>query len=204
MKQFAWSELIASGDAGVGTISGGGGEIIGFDGEFFAAVPDNPVPHPVSDELTPTGVVTTFAPEHSMTVPGTVDLSGLQAALDSAFEETETFVYVFKARARLELVEYQLAGPAPSKEVREGILSGRSQEAVTIGTPKRVLRNIDATLLGIRSPTYLNTVFEVPYHIHFLADDKSALGHVTRLQASDINVDWARARDVNVRYWSTE
>ncbi|MEM7135762.1 MAG: acetolactate decarboxylase [Myxococcota bacterium] len=204
MKQFAWSELMASGDAGVGTITGGGGEIIGFDGKFFAAVPDDPVPHTVSDELTPTGVVTTFTPEHSMTVPGTLDLAEFQAALDRAFERTETFVYVFKARAHLELVEYQLAGPNPSKDVVEEIRAGRSQEAVTIGTPKRVLRDVDATLLGIRSPGYLNTVFEVPYHIHFLADDKSALGHITRLQATDIEVDWAHARSVNVRYWSTE
>ncbi|MCP4319112.1 MAG: acetolactate decarboxylase [Hyphomicrobiales bacterium] len=59
------------------------------------------------------------------------------------------------------------------------------------------------TLLGIRAPSYLNTVLEVPYHIHFLADDKSALGHVTDLQADDLLVEWSRVNAINLHMWDT-
>ena len=151
--------------------------------------------------MTPSGAVVTFKPEHSFTIDKTVDLDQLQAALDSQFVDTNTFVFMFRAHATLESVEYQLAGPRPTNEITEGIESGESQKAVTIGTPKYTAKNVEATLLGIRAPLYLNTVFEIPYHIHFLADDRSVLGHVTALEASNLEVGWTQTEAINVRYW---
>lgn len=203
-KDFAWSKLIASGDVGIGTISRGAGEVIGFDGAFYIAVPEHPTPRPVTDEMTPTGVAITFTPQHTLTIDKAVSLADFQSALDREFVDTETFVYVFKATATLASVEYQLAGPRPSKDVLDGIRSGESQKAVTIGTPKYTAKNLAVTLVGLRAPAYLNTVFEIPYHMHFLADDKSILGHISRMEASNIQVEWARTQALNIRYWDAD
>ncbi len=200
-KEFAWSDLMGWGDAGVGTLTEGIGEVIGIGGAFYVADPADPTPRPISDEMTPTGAVLTFASQQFLEIRGPVDLAGLQDALDRTFVDTDTFVYVFKAHVMLSSVEYQLAGPRPSGEIMAAIESGNTQEAVTIGTQKFRAENVAATLVGIRAPLYLDTVFETPYHIHFLADDKSRLGHVTALEATDLEVGWARTKAINVRYW---
>lgn len=201
-KDFAWSDLIAQGDVGVGTISQGEGEVIGVGGAFYVADAANPKPRLVTNEMTPSGVVITFAPQKKLRLAGPLDLAGLQDALDKKFVDTETFVYVFKAHAMLSYVEYQLAGPRPTRQIKEGIESGKSQEAVTMGTSKYKASNIAATLVGVRAPAYLNMVFEIPYHIHFIADDKSILGHITALKAAGLEIEWARTDELKVRYWN--
>jgi alpha-acetolactate decarboxylase len=59
-------------------------------------------------------------------------------------------------------------------------------------------------MVGIRSPPYLNPVLEIPYHIHFLTDDRKIVGHVTKVVAEDLEVEWARIKAVNIRYWDTD
>ena len=203
-QDFSWSELIKFGDAAVGTTERGAGEVIGFNGEFYVADGSNPKPRPLTKEMTPSGVVVTFAAKDAFQIDGTVDLPRFQSSLDKKFVDTDTFVYVFRATANLRSVEYQLEGPKPSDKIRSRIESGDSQEAVTIGTKKYTATNVPATLIGIRAPAYLNTVFEIPYHIHFLANDKSILGHVTALEASDVKVEWARTDALDLRYWDTK
>lgn len=203
-KDFAWSEVIDWGDAGIGTITQGAGEVIGIDGTFYIADADDPTPRLLSDEMTPSGAVATFKAEQSLTIENSVDLDALQNTLDKHFVDTDTFVYMFRARATLASVEYQLAGPKPSAEIMEQIKAGDSQTAVTIGTPKLDAKNVTATLIGIRAPAYLNTVFEIPYHIHFLAEDKTLLGHITALEASNLEIEWARTDAINIRYWDTD
>jgi acetolactate decarboxylase len=204
VKDFSWSQLIASGDTGIGTISNGAGEVMGIDGAFYVATADDPTPQPVTDEQTPTGAVVTFVPQKTLTLTSSVDLAGLQSTLDKQFVDTDTYVYMFKAHGTLSSVEYQLAGPKPTGEILDGIRSGKSQQAVTIGTAKYTAKNVTGTLVGIRAPAYLNTVFEIPYHIHFLADDKSLLGHVTALEATGLDIAWARSEGISLRYWDTE
>ena len=198
---FAWSDIKTFGGTGLGTLENGAGEVIGLKGEFWAADPTDPVPRRLTDEITPSGVLTSFFPTDKMTVSTTVDLEALQTILDAEFIDTEAYAYLFSATGRLTFVEYQLTGPLPNGEILDMILDGDSQKAVTIGTRKYTAENIDVTLLGIRAPGYLNTVLEVPYHIHFLADDKSLLGHVTALQADDLAVEWTRVNAINLHMW---
>lgn len=131
-KDFAWAELMAAGSTGIGTVAGGQREVLGVGGEFFIAEPDNPTPRP--DEMTPSGAVITFEPDHTLSIKGPVDLETVQNALDAEFVDTDTFVFMFRAHGTLATVEYQLAGPRPGVSVIEGIESGESQKAVTIGT----------------------------------------------------------------------
>ena len=198
---FAWSDIKTFGGTGLGTLDNGAGEVIGLKGEFWAADQTDPVPRKLTDEITPSGVLTSFFPTDKTTISTTVDLEALQTLLDEQFVDTQAYAYLFTATGRLTFVEYQLTGPIPNGEVLDMIQAGDSQKAVIIGTKKYTAQNIDVTLLGIRAPGYLNTVLEVPYHIHFLADDKSALGHITALQADDLAVEWTRVNAINLHMW---
>lgn len=200
-QDFSWAEIVSWGDAAVGTIEKGHGEVIGFDNEFYVADPDNRTPRPVTKEMTPTGVVVKFVPEQSFDIGSITDLGEFQDALDATFVDTETFIYVFRARATFRQIEYQLEGPGQSSEMRSLIAVGQSQRAMTVGSTRYTVKDVPATLIGIRAPQYLNTVFEIPYHIHFLADDKTSLGHIVDLEASDVAVEWVRTDALDLRYW---
>jgi len=198
---FAWSDIKTFGGTGLGTLENGAGEVMGLKGEFWAADPTDPVPRKLTDEITPSGLLTSFFPTDKANISTTVNLEALQTLLDEQFVDTQAYAFLFTATGRLTFVEYQLTGPVPNGEVLDMITAGNSQKAVTIGTQKYTAQDIEVTLLGVRAPGYLNTVLEVPYHIHFLADDKSALGHVTELQADDLAVEWARVNAINLHMW---
>ena len=201
---FAWSDIKTYGRTGLGTLENGAGELIGLDGEYWVADPTDPVPRKLTGEITPSGVLTTFFPTDEETISTTVNLEALQTLLDQRFVDTGTFVYLFRATGTLNFVEYQLSGPVPNGEVLDMIIAGNSQEAATIGTQKYTAENMPVTILGIRAPAYLNTVLEVPYHIHFIADDRSALGHITDLQADDLKIEWTKVNAINLHMWDTK
>lgn len=203
-RDFRWSALIAMGNTGIGTITHGAGEVIGVDGDYYVANAADPTPRRVSAEKTPSGAVASFKGGRSLSIAGPVDLDGLQSALDAVFVDTETYIYMFRAEGVLQSVTYQLEGPRPDDALRAAIASGKSQKAVTLGTTKHQASNVAATLVGVRAPPYLNTVFEIPYHMHFLAADRSLLGHVTALKAENLQIKWARTEALDLRYWRTQ
>ncbi|MEM6461157.1 MAG: acetolactate decarboxylase [Pseudomonadota bacterium] len=198
---FAWSDIKTFGGTGLGTLENGAGEVIGLNGEFWVADPTDTVPRKLADEITPSGVLATFFPTEKTTISTTVNLEALQTILDEAFGDTEAYAYMFRATGQLNFVEYQLSGPIPNGEILEEINANNSQAAVAIGTEKYDAENIQVTLLGIRAPSYLNTVLQVPYHMHFISDDKSVLGHVTDLEADDLEIEWTRVNAINLHMW---
>ncbi|WP_419914283.1 acetolactate decarboxylase [Hoeflea sp.] len=201
---FRWSDLATYGNTAIGTLENGAGEVIAVKREYWVADPTDPTPRALTEEITPSGVVATFVPDRKYTVSTTVDLEALQTILDEQFVDTEAFVYLFRISATLNFVEYQLTNPVPNGEILAQIDAGNSQKAVTIGTQKYTAIDVPATLVGLRAPGYLNTVLQVPYHIHFLADDRSMLGHVTDLEADDLTVEWTRVNAVNIHMWDTK
>ena len=92
---------------GLGTLENGAGEVIGLKGEFWAADPTDPVPRKLTDETSPSGVMTSFFPTDKMTISTTVNLEALQTLLDERFVDTQAFAYLFSATGRLTFVEYQ-------------------------------------------------------------------------------------------------
>lgn len=198
---FRWSDLRSYGDTAIGTLTEGAGEVIGVDGEYWVADATDPVPRKLTDEVTPAGAVVSFFATDSFTINNLVDLAALQTVLDDVFADPGTFIYLFRARGTLASVEYQLAGPLPDPEIRKQVAAGDSQAALTIGTRKYTATDVPVTMIGLRAPPHLNTVLQVPYHIHFLADDRSILGHVTALETDQLTVEWTKVNAVNVHYW---
>ncbi len=198
---FRWSDLRSYGDTAIGTLTEGAGEVIGVDGEYWVADATDPVPRKLTDEVTPAGAVVSFFATDSFRIDNPVDLGALQTVLDDVFADSGTFIYLFRARGTLASVEYQLAGPLPNPEIRRQVEAGDSQAALTIGTRKYTATDVPMTMIGVRAPPHLNTVLQVPYHIHFLADDRSVLGHVTALETDDLTIEWTKVNAVNVHYW---
>jgi len=198
---FAWSDLRSYGDTGIGTLTERAGEVIGIDGAYWMADSTDPVPRPVTDEVTPNAMVASFFPSDRFEIENLVDLNAFQTTLDDVFPDADAFLYLFRARGTLNYVEYQLAGAAPSRQVIAGIETGDSQQAVTIGTERMEATDVPMTLIGVRAPAYLDGVMETPYHIHFLADDRSILGHITALEADALSVEWTKVNAVNLHFW---
>ena len=160
---FRWSDLRSYGDTALGTLTEGAGEVIGVDGEYWVADATDPVPRKLIDEITPAGAVVSFFAADSFMINNLVDLNALQTMLDDVFDDSGTFIYLFRAMGTLASVEYQLAGPLPNPEIRRRIEAGDSQAALTMGTRKYTAADVPMTMIGLRAPLHLNTILQVPY-----------------------------------------
>ena len=198
---FVWQDVRSYGGTGIGTLTERAGEVIGVNGAYWMADITDPVPRAVTDEVTPNALVASFFPSDRFEIENLVDLGAFQTVLDDVFADTDTFLYLFRATGTLNFVEYQLAGAPPSSRLAAGIESGDSQRAVTVGTTRFEATDVPMTLVGIRAPAYLDGVMETPYHIHFLADDRSMMGHITALETDALTVEWTKVNAVNLHYW---
>ena len=201
---FRWSDLAPYGNTGLGALENGSGMVIGIDREFWVADETDPVPRPLTEETTPSGLVATFIPDNSVDIEASLDLQALQAILDDAFGNTGTYAYMFRLTGIVDALAYQLTSPPPGGAVIEAIAEGDSQAAMTIGTEKFLIENQAVTLIGLRAPAYMNGVLQVPYRIHFIADDKSALGLVTDLLADNLKLEWTRVDAINIHMWDVK
>jgi acetolactate decarboxylase len=166
------AEVLRMGDLGIGTVQQLGGELVVVDGEPWLAEADGSVHRVDPSTRTPFAVVCRFRAEQTASVNNPLTLGELHRALD-----------------RLAPAD------APVVAIRvDGTFTGLSLRSVERQTPPFVpLREVVAhqtewvvpratgTLVGFRFPDATAGV-EVPgYHLHFLAGDRTAAGHVMGL-----------------------
>ena len=185
---FRWSDLRSYGDTAIGTLTEGAGEVIGVDGEYGS--PMMPIrcraSLPTRSRL-PARSSRSSLPTVSRSTTWWTWRRCRRFSTTSL--PTRHFHLPVRAKGTLASVEYQLAGPLPNPEIRRQVAAGDSQAALTIGTQKYTAADVPVTMIGLRAPSHLNTILQVPYHIRFLADDRSILGHVIALEADQLTIE---------------
>ncbi|MFL5852924.1 MAG: acetolactate decarboxylase [Solirubrobacteraceae bacterium] len=160
--------LLRHGDLGVGTVDHLDGELIVVDGEAWSARVDGRLRRVPGPERTPFAVVTPFRPDVELAVEGPLEHDALLALIDRNARD-------------------------PAQAVRvDGVLDVHARSVPRQEPPYRPLaevvrdqhvfelRGVDGTLVGFGFPTVAQGV-EVPgYHLHAIAVDRSAGGHVLR------------------------
>jgi acetolactate decarboxylase len=160
--------LLRHGDLGIGTLDHLDGELIVVDGEAWVASVDGSLRRVAGEERTPFAVVTPFRPEIEVTVEKPHDHEALLAVIDGRAGEGAEAV-------RVDGVLDVHARSVPRQEPPYRPLAEVVQEQHVFD-----LRGIEGTLVGFRFPTAAEGV-EVPgYHLHAIAADRSAGGHVLR------------------------
>jgi acetolactate decarboxylase len=179
--------LLRHGDLGLGTVNHLDGELIVVDGEAWSARVDGTVRRVADDERTPFAVVTPFQPDTELAVDEPLDHDELLA-----------------------LIDRHASGPAAEAVRIDGTLDVHARSVPRQEPPYRALAEvvgeqqvigltaIEATLVGFRFPTVAAGV-EVPgYHLHAIAADRSAGGHVLRARLRRGTVRIGRLTDLHM------
>lgn len=165
-------ELVTHGDLGLGTVQHLDGELVVVDGRCWQVRADGSVVEPPPSMATPFAVVCRFTPGPPHPVEGPCGLTELCARLDD-LADLDAPVVAVRVDGRfsaLTLRSVHRQHP-PYPRLTEVVAHQRTWEVA----------ELTGTLVGFRFPTALSGV-EVPgYHLHVVADDRRAGGHVVDL-----------------------
>jgi len=178
----SFGSVKAHGDIGLGTFNALDGEMIFVDNVFYQVKQDGKV-RPVPDSaLTPFSVVTFFDEDIRLEAVNAANLADLARVIDARLPTKNLFYAV-----RIDGVfEYVKVRSVPSQKKPYPPLA----QAVK-GQAVFEYKNISGTVVGFRSPAFVEKVNVPGFHFHFLSAGKDAGGHVLdlRLKELDVRVD---------------
>jgi acetolactate decarboxylase len=190
------AELLEHGDLGVGTVEHLDGELIVVDGEAWVARGDGRVETVAPSTPTPFAVVCSFAATSTRRLDGPLDFDALTAELDSLAPSDEPVVAVrVDGRFRDLRLRSVHAQHPPYPPLRDVVAHQTEWVVAADGRAPR-----PGSIVGFRFPDATSGIEVAGYHLHFLADDRSAGGHVLDLVLDDgvAHVDGAHELHVEV------
>ncbi|WP_216900387.1 acetolactate decarboxylase [Synechococcus sp. CCY 9618] len=165
------AELSRHGDFGLGTFAGLDGEMVVLDGATYRVGEDGPALAP-ADAQVPFAVITHFLPQRQVTLEAVASLADLQAQLDLERGSDNEF-FAVRIEGRFEAVRTRTVGRADSPTEGPATLV----EAAA-GQTLFAFEQVEGVLVGFWTPTYLQTVNVVGWHLHFLSADRRGGGHL--------------------------
>jgi acetolactate decarboxylase len=170
---WPFGDVRRHGDFGIGTLDGLDGETIMLEGKMFQAKADGTVLCVPKKALVPFATVTRFRPTISARLAAVTSSDELASALDQVLPKEDSFCAV-RIDATWDAVTVRSC-PRQNKPYRPLAEVTKEQSVFD-------LRNVSGTLVGFRYPKYIQGLNMPGYHFHFIADDRSAGGHVLNCQ----------------------
>ncbi|OUL29972.1 acetolactate decarboxylase [Nostoc sp. RF31YmG] len=184
-----FKELKKHGDFGLGTVNDLDGEMIGFDGKFYQ-IKSNGVASVVSDSTkSPFATVTFFKSEKLINLAEKLNYQQLQQTLDKEIL-TKNYPYAIRIQGKFPYLKFRSVPKQtpPYPRLADAIKTQSVFE----------LKNINGTLVGFRTPSYMQGVNVNGYHFHFLTADRKTGGHLLDGEFQDIKVEIAAISNVEV------
>lgn len=174
------AELLEHGDLGIGTVEHLDGELVVVDGEPWVARGDGSVVAVPPSTTTPFAVLCRFDPVTDRPLTGPLSYDALTVELDALAPRDDPVVAVrvdgtFRD-LRLRSVHAQRVPYPPLREV----VAHQTEWTVAVDGDA-----VHGSLVGFRFPDATSGIEVAGYHLHFLADDRSAGGHVLDLVLVD-------------------
>ncbi|MCD6317669.1 acetolactate decarboxylase [Candidatus Aerophobetes bacterium] len=178
--QITYKELKEHGDFGIGTFNNLDGEMIGLEGKFYQVKTDG-IAYPVDGSMkTPFAAVTFFEPDKSALLDKTMNYEQLKQYLDSLLP-TQNIFYAIKIRGKFNYIK---ARSVPRQE--------KPYPPLTQVVKKQSIfefHQVEGTIVGIRSPFYVEGINVPGYHLHFITKDKKAGGHVLEFLTKKVKIE---------------
>jgi acetolactate decarboxylase len=164
-------ELLEHGDFGVGTFDRLDGEMVVLDGTSYRLRGDGSAEVAGREEHTPFAAVTRFVPDATTHVTGPTDRDALCDRFDALTDGG--LIYAVRATGRFAWLRTRAvlrqSPPYPP------LLEATAHEPITEHT------DIDATIVGFRTPDYAQGISVAGYHLHVLDVTRTRGGHVLDL-----------------------
>jgi acetolactate decarboxylase len=166
-------ELKTHGDFGIGTLNGLDGEMLALDGNYYQVKTDG-VAYPVSEKMTtPFATVTHFETDKDLKLEKPMNLTELEQYLDLNLP-SENFFYAVKIDGNFS----HLKARSVSKQERP---YPKLADAISNQTIFE-FENVSGTLVGFRTPDFVQGINVPGYHLHFITANRSAGGHVLEFE----------------------
>ena len=175
-----FSELSSHGDFGIGTFDHLDGEMIAFDGKFYQIKYDGQVIPAKSAMTTPFAAVTFFEVDKRVSLDKELNLNELEGYIDMLLP-TENIFYAIRIDGTFKYIKARSV-PRQEKPYPPLIEVIKEQSIFEF-------HDVEGTLVGFRSPSYVKGIGVPGYHLHFITKDRSAGGHLLACQTQDVRVD---------------
>jgi acetolactate decarboxylase len=174
-----FGELKKNGDFGIGTFDALDGEMVGVDGVFYQVKSDGTVLFVGDDARTPFAVVKFFSPGKTVKISGSRDLDGLMRELDALLPTRNAFYAV------------RIEGTFPRLKARSVPAQHKPYPGLAEAVKKQSVfefSDIRGTIIGFRSPDFVQGINLPGYHFHFISEDRKVGGHLLGCRIEDATV----------------
>lgn len=177
-----FADLLRYGNFGLGTFNQLDGEAVILDGEVYQLREDGSTQKVDPLTKTPFVCLTDFDPavvQETYFEESFVGWSVLKAAVESLFESPNV-VYALRITGKFEYVKSRAVSKA---EDHEKLLDATKRQTVF------EFENIEGSLVGFYTPTFLSTVHVPGFHLHFIDKECKKGGHLLDLKCSNIKIE---------------
>ncbi|MFZ1874720.1 MAG: acetolactate decarboxylase [Chania sp.] len=167
------AELLKHGNFGLGTFNHLDGELIAFDREVHQLLADGSARRAGLQQKTPFAVVTFFQPSVTLQVEKPISKAELHQYINQRMVSPNLFC-ALRVDGQFSHVETRTVQrqERPYKPMLEAIDA----------QPIFAFHQRSGTLVGFRTPDYLQGIGVAGYHEHFVTDDRNGGGHVLDYQ----------------------
>ena len=180
---ITFEELYKHGNFGLGTFNQLDGEMIALDGNFYQ-IKANGIAYLVDESMqTPFSVVTFFESDDKILLRESKNYSELEHYLDDLLP-TENIFYAIKIEGTFEYIKARSV-PKQNKPYSNLTIVVQNQSVFEFN-------DVRGTIVGFRTPEYVNGINVPGYHFHFITEDRQAGGHMLecKLDKVIINIDY--------------
>ncbi|MFP4154481.1 MAG: acetolactate decarboxylase [Halothiobacillaceae bacterium] len=172
------ADVLRHGDMGLGTFNDLDGEMVVIDGEVHQLRSDGEA-YAVSPETrTPFAAVTFFRPYSEEHIRQRLDHAGFLALLDRLIP-SRNMLYALRVEGRFASVRTR---SVPRQDAYRPLVEVAREQ------PEFDFADVDGTMVGFWTPSFLSSVAVPGYHLHFLTQDRRHGGHLLECAPVDIRI----------------
>ncbi|NOQ26589.1 MAG: acetolactate decarboxylase [Bacteroidales bacterium] len=188
-------EILKHGDFGIGTMNCLDGEMIIVDGKPYTVRTDGKA-YEVDDlERSPISVVTHFKKDYSFNICTPIKYSQLIEKINSLLS-TQNIFYPIKIIGEFKYITTRsIAKQSKPFKLIEDLI----KDAVKFN-----FTNIQGTVLGFKSPSFIERIGVPGYHFHFIDKERKVGGHLLDFEMVTGRIEYAIARDFHVKLEDSE
>jgi acetolactate decarboxylase len=188
-------QLLKHGDFGLGTFNELDGELVAFDSEVHQLREDGSARQAGMNQKTPFAVMTFFRPTMFGQLSSPLEKTDVQELINELIGSPNLFC-AFRIDGKFERVETRTV-PRQSLPYRPMLRAIESQPVFTF-------KETSGTLVGFRSPEYVQGINVAGFHVHYITDDRKGGGHVLDYRLLEGKVEVAKISRLRIDLPQTE
>ncbi len=177
-ESIPMSEIARHGDFGLGTFNHLDGEMIMLDGQVYQAASDGTVKRITEDVMTPFSCVTFFNPISHDDISSSMEYAAMMSWLKELLYSPNLF-YAIRMDG---LFNYIKVRSVPRQEHYRPLVEVAREQTVF------EYENVEGTLAGFFTPSFMGAVSVAGFHLHFLSSDRTCGGHLMECSPAQVKV----------------